>query len=100
MRLSDIEGLLRSHLVEGETMVEEPSDYFDDRMYTISTVALPAHAYTIQADGLYAIGAEGALEPWYNDMADYKEEIERLLLRALDEARNPIDFDAFDRGNR
>lgn len=34
------------------------------------------------------------------DMADYKEEIERLLRRAPDEARNPIDFDALDRGNR
>lgn len=190
MQLSDIEDLLRSHLVEGETLVEEPSDYFDDRMYTISTVALPVHAYTIQGEGLYAIGAEGALEvwkpddgtadraveavlgharrngaplpppdpdvvfadaiaylrplmqegetlstgtgrnrdltltvsgaagsgsvrwsgglfsytsplePWYNDMADYKEEIERLLRRALDEARNPTDFDALDHGNR
>lgn len=190
MQISDIEGLLRSHLVEGETMIEEPSNYFDDRMYTITTAALPAHAYTIQSEGLYAVGAEGALEvwkpddgtadravdavlsharrngapppapdpevvfadaiaylrplmqegealstgadrngdltltvsgaagagsvrwsnglfsytsplePWYNDMADYKEEIERLLRRALDEARNPIDFDAFDRSNR
>lgn len=189
MQLSDIESLLRSHLIEGEVLTEEPSDYFDDRMYTISTAALPVHAYTIRADGLYAIGAEGALEtwkpddgsadravdavlgharrngapppppdpeevfadaiaylrplmregetlstgtgrnrdlaltvsgpagggtvrwsnglfsytsplePWYNDMADYKEEIERLLRRALDEARNPPDFDALDRGN-
>lgn len=190
MQLSDIESLLRSHLIEGEILTEEPSDYYDDRMYTISTAALPVHAYTIQADGLYAIGAAGALEvwrpddgtadravdavlgharrngapppppdpeevfadavaylrplmqegevlstgtdrngaltltvsgaagsgsvrwsaglfsytsplePWYNDMADYKEEIERLLRRALDEARNPTDFDAFDRVNR
>lgn len=30
MQISDIEGLLRSHLVEGETMIEEPSNYFDD----------------------------------------------------------------------
>lgn len=190
MQISDIESQLRSHLVDGETMAEEPSDYFDDRMYTITTVALPVHAYTIRASGLYAIGAEGALEVWspedgtadraidavlgharrngaplpppnpeevfadaiaylrplmregeglststgrngdlaltvsgaagsgsvlwnagifryispldpgYNDMADSKEEIERLLRRALDEARNPVDYDAFPHGNR
>nr|DAS81544.1 MAG TPA: hypothetical protein [Caudoviricetes sp.] len=189
MQISDIEGLLRSHLLEGETMVEEPSDYFDDRMYTITTAALPVHAYTIRASGLYAVGAEGALEVWspedgtadraidavlgharrngapppppdpekvfadaiaylrplmregealststgrngdlvltvsgpagsgsvlwntglfryisplepgYNDVADSEEEIERLLRRALDEARNPIDFDSFPHGN-
>lgn len=64
MQISDIEGLLRSHLLEGEAMVEEPSDYFDDRMYTITTAALPVHAYTIRKSGLYAIGAEGALEVW------------------------------------
>lgn len=189
MQLSDIEGQLRSHLIDGESMTEEQSDYFGDRMYTIATAALPTHAYIIQESGLYAIGAEGALEawkpddgtadraidavlnharrngapppppdpevifadaitylqsllqegesistgtdrngdlalivsgaagsgavywsaglfrytsplePWYNDMADSKEEIERLLRRALDEARNPIDFDAFPHGN-
>lgn len=64
MLISDIEGLLRSHLADGETMVEEASDYFDDRMYTIATAALPVHAYTIRERGLYAIGAEGALEVW------------------------------------
>lgn len=190
MQISDIETLLRSHLVEGEAMTEEPSDYFDDRMYVITTAALPAHAYTIRESGLYAIGAEGALEVWrpddgtadraidavldharrngaplpppdpevvfadaiaylrllmqegevlstgtgrngdltltvsgaagsgsvlwnaglfryisplepgYNDVADSEEEIERLLRRALDEARNPIDFDDFPHGNR
>lgn len=190
MQISDIEGLLRSHLVDGETMIEEPSDYFDDRMYTITTVALPAHAYTMRESGLYAIGAKGALEVWraddgtadraidavlgharrngapapppdpeevfadaiaylrplmregemlstgagrngdlvltvsgadgsgsilwnagvfryispldpgYNDVADGEEEIERLLRRALDEARNPTDFDDFLHGNR
>ena len=55
MQISDIEGLLRSHLIEGETIVEEASDYFDDRMYTIATAALPVHAYTIRESGLYAV---------------------------------------------
>lgn len=181
MQLSDIENPLRSHLIDGETMAEEASDYFGDRMYTITTAALPAHAYVIQESGLYAIGADGALEvwgpddgtadqaidavlgharrngaplpppdpeevfadaiaylrpllregealstgkdrngdltlsvsgtagtggirwtaglfcytsmlePWYNDFADNKEDVERILRRALDEARNPID---------
>lgn len=190
MQLSDIEDLLRSHLIDGETMSEEPSDDFDDRMYTITTAALPAHAYTIRAEGLYGIGAVGALEVWepndgtadraidavlgharrngaplpppdpedvfadafaylrpllqegeslstgtdrngdlvliisgaagsssvrwsaglfrytnhlepgYNDMADSKEEIERILRRALDEARTPDDYDPFPYGNR
>lgn len=64
MQISDIKDLLRSHLAAGETMIEEASDYFDDRMYTITTIALPAHAYTIRESGLYAIGTEGALEVW------------------------------------
>ena len=189
MQISDIEDQLRSHLIEGEAMTEGPSDYFDDRMYTITTAALPAHAYTIKESGLYAIGAQGALEvwrpddgtadsaisavlgharrggaplpppnaeevfadaiaylrplmregealstgtdrngdltltvsgaagsgsvrwsaglfsytsplePWYNDMADNEEDAERLLRRALDEARNTVDFDSFPHSN-
>lgn len=66
MQLSDIEGLLRSHLIEGETMVEEPTNgrVFGDRMYTIATAGLPVQVYAIEAEGLYAIEAEGALEVW------------------------------------
>lgn len=79
MQISDIEGLLRSHLVEGETMVEEASDYFDDRMYTITTVALPAHAYTIRESGLYGIGAEGALEVWYPEDGTADRAIDAVL---------------------
>lgn len=83
MQISDIEGLLRSHLVEGETMIEEPSNYFDDRMYTVTTAALPVHAYTIRESGLYAVGTEGALEVWRADDGT----ADRAVAAVLDYAR-------------
>ena len=83
MQISDIEGLLRSHLLEGETMVEEPSDYYDDRMYTITTAALPVHAYTIRESGLYAVGTEGGLEVWRPDDGT----ADRAVTAVLDYAR-------------
>lgn len=64
MNLSDIEHLLRSHLIEGETMTERPSNYFGDRMYAITTAGAPAYAYTIAEENLYAIAALDALEAW------------------------------------
>lgn len=64
MQLADIEGLLRSRLIEGETMTEEPSIYYGDRMYAVTTAGLPVHAYVIQDEGVYAIAAVGALEVW------------------------------------
>ena len=64
MRLSDIEPLLRSHLVEGEVMTEQPANYFDDRMYAITTAGAPAYAYTISAGNLYGIAALDVLETW------------------------------------
>lgn len=64
MRLSDIEPLLRSRLVEGEIMTEQPSNYFGDRMYAITTAGAPAYVYTIVAENLYGIGALDALEVW------------------------------------
>ena len=30
MKLSDIEDLVRSHLIAGETMTEQPSNHFDE----------------------------------------------------------------------
>lgn len=83
MQISDIEGLLRSHLVEGESMVEEASDYFDDRMYTITTAAQTVHAYTIRESGLYGIGTEGALEVWRADDGT----ADRAVAAVLDYAR-------------
>lgn len=67
MRLSDIEGLVRSHLIEGETLTEQPSNYFDDRMYSIITAGAPAYVYTITAENLYGIGTLDALEVWRPD---------------------------------
>lgn len=64
MKLSDIEDLVRSHLVEGETMTEQPSNYFDDRMYSITTAGAPAYVYTITAENLYGMGAGDALAVW------------------------------------
>lgn len=81
MRLSDIEALLRSHLIEGETMVEEPTNHrvFGDRMYTITTAGLPVWAYIIEAEGLYAIEAEGALEVWGPGVGDPDQTVEAVL---------------------
>ena len=64
MQLSDIGPLLRSRLIDGETMIEEPSDYYDDRMYTIATSGAPAHAYTLSDSDLYGIAALDVLEVW------------------------------------
>lgn len=64
MRLSDIDPLLRSRLIEGETMTEQPSNYFDDRMYSIITAGAPACVYTITAGNLYGIATLDVLETW------------------------------------
>lgn len=81
MQLSDIEGLLRSHLVEGETMVEEPTNgrAFGDRMYVITTAALPVWVYIIEAESLYAIEAKGALEVWGPGVGDPDRTVEAVL---------------------
>lgn len=64
MELSDIEDLVRSHLIEGETMTEQPSNYFGDRMYSITTAGAPAYVYAITEGNLYGIGTLDALEAW------------------------------------
>lgn len=79
MQLADIEGLLRSHLIEGEVMTEGPSDYYGDRMYTITTAGLPVHVYTIQDEGVYAIAAVGALEVWQPGVDDADRTVEAVL---------------------
>ena len=81
MQLSDIEGLLRSHLIEGETMVEEPTNgkVFGDSMYTITTAGLPVRVYVIEAESLYAIEAEGALEVWGAGVGDPDRTVEAVL---------------------
>lgn len=81
MQLADIEPLLRSHLIAGETMVEEPTNgrVFGDRMYTITTAALPVCVYIIEAGSLYAIEAEGALEVWGPGVGDPDRTVEAVL---------------------
>lgn len=81
MRLSDIEALLRSHLIEGETMVEEPTNHraFGDRMYIIATVGLVVWAYLIEAEGVYALETEGALEVWGPGVGDPDRTVEAVL---------------------
>lgn len=81
MQLSDIEGLLRSHLAEGETMVEEPTKHraFGDSMYIVTTAGLPVWVYVIETEGLYAIEAEGALEVWGPKVGDPDRTVEAVL---------------------
>lgn len=81
MQLSDIEGLLRSHLTEGETMIEEPTNgkVFGDRMYTITTAGLTVRAYLIETENLYAIETEGALEVWGPGVGDPDRTVEAVL---------------------
>ena len=81
MQLSDIESLLRSHLTEGETMVEEPTNhrFYGDHMYTITTAGLPVWVYIIETEGLYALETEGALEVWRPGVDDADRTIEAVL---------------------
>lgn len=62
MQVSDIADQIRSHLLDNETLTEEASDYYGDRMLTITTRAAAAHAYII--DGMYAIAALDGIEVW------------------------------------
>lgn len=84
MQLSDIEGLLRSHLIEGETMVEEPTNhrFYGDRMYTITTAGLTVWVYVIETEGLYALETEGALEVWRPGVDDVDRTVDVVLGRA------------------
>lgn len=81
MQLSDIEGLLRPHLIEGETMVEGPANHgvVGDRMYTITTAGLSVWAYVMEAAGAYALETEGALEVWRPGLDDADRAIEAVL---------------------
>jgi hypothetical protein len=64
MQLLDIEPLLRSRLAEGEVMTEQPTNYFDDRMYVITTAGAPIYVYTISESDLYGIATLDVLETW------------------------------------
>lgn len=79
MKLSDIEDLLRSHLIEGERMTEQPSNSFDDRMYAIITAGAPAYAYTLTEGNLYGIATLDALEAWHPGDARADGAIDAIL---------------------
>lgn len=64
MDLSEIEPALRSRLIGGETITEEVSDYYGDRMYTITTSGATAHVYALPDSGLYGIAALDVFEVW------------------------------------
>ena len=128
MELSDVEDLVRSRLIEGETLTEQPSNYFDSRMYFIATAGAPAYVYTITANNLYGIGTLDALEVWTPGQdiagraidavlgyarrngqpapdseevfAGNKDDSEDLARRAPREARAPIDQDQPHPSNR
>lgn len=63
MQVSDITDQIRPHLLDGETMTEEPSDYFGDKMLTIATRGVPVRAYII--DDKYALAASDSIEVWH-----------------------------------
>ena len=84
MQLADIEPLLRSHLIDGETIDEEPTNgrAFGDLMYIITTAALPVWVYIIEAEHLYAIEAKDALEVWGPGVGDPDQTVEAVLAHA------------------
>ena len=47
MRLSDIDPLLRGRLAEGEVITEQPSNYFGDHMYAITTAGATAYVLSL-----------------------------------------------------
>lgn len=63
MHVSDMTDLVREHLAAGETLIEEDSDSYGDRMLTISTSAAVVHGYTL-GDEMYALATLDALEAW------------------------------------
>lgn len=62
MQVSDIADQLRAHLLDSETMTEEPSDYFGDRMLTIATRGVLVRAYIV--GDMYALATSDIIEAW------------------------------------
>lgn len=109
MQVSDIADQIRPHLLDGELMTEEPSDYFGDRMLTITTQGVPAHAYII--DNMYALAASDGIEVWYPEDQRAAQTIDAVLDYARrggkpaspfppDDTRAPRNPDATPLGNR
>lgn len=77
MQVSDIADQIRHHLLDGELLAEEPSDYFGDRMLTITTQGVPAHAYII--DNMYALATSDAIEAWHPEDQRADQTIDAVL---------------------
>ena len=65
MQISDIADQVRPHLLDGELLTEEPSDYFGDRMLAITTQGVPVRAYII--GDMYALATPDGIEAWHPD---------------------------------
>lgn len=109
MQVSDIADEIRPHLLDGELMTEEPSDYFGDRMLTITTQGVPARAYII--DDMYALATSDVIEAWHSGDRWAAQTIDAVLDYARrggktassfppDDSRAPRDPDTTPLGNR
>lgn len=109
MQVSDIADQIRPHLLDGELMTEEPSDYFGDRMLTIATQGVPVRAYII--DDKYALATSDDIEAWRPDDQHAAQTINAVLDYARrggkaassfdpDDTRAPRDPDTTSLGNR
>ena len=109
MQISDITDQIRIHLLDGETMTEEPSDYFGDRMLTIATRGVPVRAYIV--GDMYALAASDIIEAWRPGDRHASQTINIVLDYArhggktassfpTDDARAPHDPDTGSPNNR
>lgn len=109
MQVSDIADQIRPHLLAGELMTEEPSDYFGDRMLTITTRGVPVRAYII--DDMYALATSDDIEAWHPEDQWAARTIDAVLDYARrggktassfppDDTRAPRDPDTTSLGNR
>lgn len=83
MQVSDVADLIRGHLLEGETLTEEPSDAYGDRMLTVATAASIVHVYIL--DDMYGIATLDVFEAW--KPGDRGDIIDRTIDIVLDYAR-------------
>lgn len=109
MQISDVADQIRPHLLDGELLAEEPSDYFGDRMLAITTQGVPVRAYII--DDMCALATSDGIEAWHPDDQHAVRTINTVLDYARrggkpasspgpDDTRAPRDPDAISLGNR
>lgn len=84
MQVSDVADLVRDHLLEGETLTEEPSDAYGDRMLTVTTAASTVHVYIL--GDMYGIATLNVLEVWRADDTD--QYVKATIDAVLDCARH------------